>query len=74
MFQLNQGEKNIKPYILGDKSYPLLTWLMIPHKQVANVHHIVLEALYNKQLSYGRSVVENAFGIMKKSFKELFLK
>ncbi len=31
MFQLNRGEENIKLYILGDKGYPLLPWLMIIH-------------------------------------------
>jgi hypothetical protein len=51
MFQLTRGEENIKLYILGEKGYLLLPWLMIPHKQIANVHHIILEALYNKQLN-----------------------
>jgi hypothetical protein len=48
---------------------------MIPYTQPANSHHIVLEALmYNKQLCQARSVVENSFGILKKSFRKLLLK
>jgi len=47
---------------------------MIPHKQSANIRHTFLEILYNKHLSKGRNVVENAFEILKKTFKELLVK
>lgn len=70
----NMSQDNIRPYILGNKGYLLLPWLRILHKQNANVQHILLEAFYNRQLSRGRNVVENAFGILKKTFKKLLLK
>jgi hypothetical protein len=47
---------------------------MIPHKQNINVRHIILEAACNKHHSRGRSLIENAFGILKKMFKKLMLK
>jgi len=75
LFHVNYGLEDVKPYLIGDKGYPLFPWLMIPYTQLANSHHIVLEALmYNKQLCRIRNVVENSFGILKNSFKELFLK
>jgi len=60
------------PYVIGDLGYPLLPWLMIPHK--GNVQLSVSQALFNKKLRKGRSVVENAFGILKQSFRELLNK
>lgn len=74
MFHINKGEEEIKPYLIVDKVYPLFLWLMIPHKQYGNIQHIVLKALYNKHLSQGKSVVENSFGILRMSFRELLLK
>jgi len=33
LLRLNQGtKKEIKPYILGHKRYPMVPWLMILHK------------------------------------------
>lgn len=62
-----------RPYFLGDSGYPLLPWLMTPYRDGAGraAPRSVLERLYNRKLSRGRSVVENAFGIFKQSFREL---
>ena len=60
------------PYLLGNSGYPLLPWLMTPHRNVRNP--TVLESLYNRKLRRGRVVVENAFGILKQSWRELLHK
>jgi hypothetical protein len=41
---------------------------MIPHKQNVNVMHALLKASYNRHLYNGKSLVENAFEIFKKTF------
>ncbi len=47
-FNLELGFRNeIHSYILGDKGYFLLPWLMIPHKHSANNQHTNLEDVYN---------------------------
>ncbi len=76
LFDLEHGAQNeICPYILGDKGYLLLLiWFMIPWKLNINVRHTILEVAYNKHHSKGRSLIENAFGILKKTFKKLLLK
>jgi hypothetical protein len=66
------SHEDIKPYIIEDKGYQLLPWLMMPHKQI-NVQHSILEALYNKQLSCDK-IVENNLGILEKTLCELMIK
>lgn len=62
--------EGFSPYLIGDKGYPLLNWLMVPHK-LDGQPLTVSQKLYNKRLSRGRAVVENAFGIMKGTWREL---
>jgi hypothetical protein len=55
----------IKPSMIENKGYPLLLWLMVPHKQT-RARHSILEALHNKQLSYAQVIIGNSFNIFKK--------
>ena len=59
-------------YLLGDFGYPLLPWLLVPHKGQGNLP--IVQTLFNKKLRRGRGVVENAFGILKQTFHELLVK
>ena len=63
------GVNCFSPYLIEDLGYPLLPWLMIPHKTPPQLS--VSEALLNRRLRRGRCVVENAFRILKQSFWEL---
>jgi hypothetical protein len=45
---------------------------MVPYKNVQNLS--LLETLFNRKLRKGLCVVENAFGILKQTFKELLVK
>ena len=65
---LSISEEGFRPYLLGDKGYPLLPWILTPHREGRLT---VLEELYNRKHKRGRSVVENTFRILKQSFREL---
>jgi hypothetical protein len=45
---------------------------MTPFKEKG--HHTILELLYKRKHKRGRWVVENAFGIFKKTFREFLTK
>ena len=72
LFDARHAMEGFSPYLLGDSGYPLLPWLMVPHKNERNLS--LLETLFNKKLRKGRCVVENAFGILKQTFRELLVK
>lgn len=57
------------PYLVGDAGFPLLPWLMAPHRRDSNLS--LSNWLFNHKLSHGRLVVENAFSLLKLSFREL---
>lgn len=57
------------PYLLGNTGYPLLPWLMVRHRQHGQLS--MADALFNEKMCRGRGVVENAFALLKQSFKEL---
>jgi len=57
------------PYVIADSGYPLLPWMLVPHRQQQPLS--LAENIFNRRLRKGRMVVENAFGILKQSFREL---
>ena len=72
LFDEQYRVQGFSPYLLGDLGYPLLPWLMVPHRARGQLS--VAEALFNKKLRRGRCVVENAFGILKQTFCKLLTK
>jgi hypothetical protein len=72
LFDACHAVEGFSPSLLGDSGYLLLPWLMVPHKNVRNLS--LLETLFNRKLRKGRCVVENAFGILKQTFRELLVK
>ena len=60
------------PYLVADSGYPLLLWIMVPHRGPRALS--VAEQLFNRRLRRERCVVENAFGILKQTFWELLVK
>ena len=68
LFSPSQGRDGYPSYLLGDSGYPNLHWFVTPHR---GNNLTMLEALYNEKLRMGRGVVENAFGILKATWREL---
>jgi hypothetical protein len=63
-------QNGIPPYLLADKGYPLLNWIMVPFKDDGQPRSLA-EGYYNKRHRRGRSVVENAFGLLKENWREM---
>jgi hypothetical protein len=72
LFWIDHGNNVIEHCIIGNKRYPLLLWLMIPHKK-GNVHHTTLEFLFNRNFNR-RIVAENSFRILKKRLESYYSK
>jgi hypothetical protein len=63
-------QEGIPPYLLADKGYPLLSWMMMPFKDDGRPRSLA-ESYYNKRHRRGRSVIENAFGLLKENWREI---
>jgi hypothetical protein len=63
-------QDEIPPYVLGDKGYPLLNWIMVPFKDDGQPCSLA-ETYYNKRHRRDRSIVENAFGLLKENWREM---
>jgi hypothetical protein len=73
LFDPTIAVEGFTPYLLGDLGYPLKQWQMTPYRDGPGRggQQSLIERLFSKRLSRGRSVVENAFDILKQSFREL---
>ncbi|KAF2893940.1 hypothetical protein ILUMI_12229 [Ignelater luminosus] len=56
-------------HIIGDKAYPLATYLMVPYKDNGNL--TPREKNFNLMLSKSRAVIENAYALLKGRFRRL---
>jgi hypothetical protein len=63
-------QEGIPPYLLGNKGYPLLSWLIVPIKDDGQPCSLA-ETYFNKRHWRGRSIVENAFGLLKENWREM---
>jgi hypothetical protein len=66
----NGCQDAIPPYLLTDKGYPLTSWLLTPFKEDGEPRSVA-EELYSKWHRRRRSIVENAFGLMKTNWCEM---
>lgn len=57
-------------FLLGDSAYPCLSEVIVPYKD--NGHLTWKQRIFNQKLSSCRVVIENAFGILKQRFRQLY--
>ena len=65
LFDVAYAQEGFSPYLIGDKGYLLYPWLITPYWNLPTCNRNIQERLFNRKLSTGRYVVENAFGILK---------
>lgn len=60
---------NENQHLIGDKAYPLSTYLLTPYKQRNQLDNV--KKKFNKRLSKSRMAIECAFGLLKGRFRKL---
>jgi hypothetical protein len=71
LMHVESGDQDgIPPYLLANKGYPLLSWILKSFKDDGHPRSLA-ETYYNKCHRRGKSVVENAFGLLKENWREL---
>ena len=63
---LGIGGPKVSFFILGDDAFPLKLWLMRPY---SNRSMDLKETVFNYRIRQGRTVVENAFGMLMSRFR-----
>ena len=58
-------QDGIRPYLLADKGYLLLSWIIISFKNDGHSRSLAIESYFNKCHRCSRNVVENAFDLLK---------
>ena len=74
LFDVAYAQHGFSPYLIGDKGYPLLPWLLTPYRDRPAAPRINAHRLFSTKLRKGRLVVEHVFGIFKQMFRELIVK
>jgi hypothetical protein len=64
LFEIEKASQNgFAPYILDDKGYPLISWIITPYKKKGEP--FVLELLYNRKHKNGCSILKMFLAIKK---------
>ncbi len=72
LFNLEKGcQDDIPLDLLGDKKYPLLDLILTHH---VKGDHTILNSLFSRKHRKGRSMVNNHFDILKKTFVNFMVK
>jgi hypothetical protein len=71
LIEVNRGSNGFLLYLLGDKGYPLILWIMTQFKEEGQ--HTILE-LFNRKHKKGCSFMENVFSVLKTTYKEFSIK
>jgi hypothetical protein len=70
LFCLNFDEQGINWW----QRLPFASMVDDSKRQLGNVQHTIMEALYNKHIGWGRNIVKNAFGILNFKFLKIIFK
>jgi len=72
LFDINRGHGvGHAPYLLGDKRYSFINWIMMPYKE--DGHHTIKELFYNIKTQMGPLCSKKCFWNSKNNFQGTIL-